>query len=130
MSEPKPAARVSGAGVWLRIALFLLCVEKVIQHIVVTYAFAIDWGGIRATVAFPYEIFTVAGAVLVPLFALAAWWLLRRDPWARGLIVALALVDIIGEFVAQGRIAVTINVSLLVAGALLILALVYRSRNG
>lgn len=130
MGASKPADRTSRASDWLRVALFLLCVEKVIQHIAVTYAFASDWGGIRASVALPYQIFMVAGAILAPLFALAAWWVMRRDPWARGLIIALALTDIVGEFVAQGKLFVTINVSLLVASALLILALLYRPRHG
>jgi len=130
MREQGPAVESVGARAWLSVLLLLLLVEKVVQHIVVTYAFATDWGGIRASVALPYEIFMVAGAVLVPLFALATWWLLRRDPWARGLIIALALTDIVGEFVAQGRLFITINVSVLVATALLILALAYHPRRG
>ncbi len=129
MMEPKPATTSREARPWLRITLFLLCVEKVIQHVVVTFAFAVDWGGIRASVAFPYEILMVAGAVLASLFALAAWWVMRRDSWARGLIIALALTDIVGEFAAQSRVAITITVSLLVAVALLIAALLYRPRS-
>lgn len=122
----QPAERSSG---WLRWLLLLLLAEKVIQHIVVTLAFASGWDGIRASVAFSYQIFMVAGAVLALLFALALWWLWRRDPWARGLIITLALIDIVGEFVAQGTLIITITVSLLVAIALLILALLYRARS-
>jgi hypothetical protein len=109
--------------------LLALLAEKVIQHTVVTLAFASGWDAIRASVALPYQIFMVAGGVLTLLFALAAWWLWRRDSWARGLIIVLALVDIAGEFVAQGTLLITLNVSFLVACALLILALLYRSRN-
>ncbi len=122
----QPARRASG---WLRLLLLGLLAEKVIQHIVVTLAFASGWDGIRASVALPYQIFMVAGAALTLLFALAAWWLWRRDPWARGLIIALALIDISGEFVAQGTLIITLNVSFLVACALLILALLYRARS-
>lgn len=129
MREPKPATGNAGERAWLRITLLALLAEKVIQHIVVTLAFASGWDGIRASVALPYQIFMVVGAVLIPLFALALWWLLRRDPWARGLIIALALTDIVGEFVAQGGLSITVTVSLLVAVALLILALLDRPRS-
>jgi hypothetical protein len=129
MREPTSATGTVRERAWLRFALLALLVEKVIQHIAVTVAFASDWDGLRASVALPYQVFMVMGAALVPVFALAAWWLYRRDRWARGLIIALALTDIVGEFVAQGGIAITITVSLLVAVALLALALVYRPRR-
>ena len=93
---------------------------------VVTAAFAANWEGIRATVAIPYQLFMVVGAVLVVLFALAAWGLVQRSAWARTLVIALALTDIVGEIVAQLNRTFTINVSLVVAIALLALALIYR----
>lgn len=129
MREPRSSAGTASQRGWLRTALLALLVEKVIQHVAVTVAFASNWDGIRASVALPYQVFMVAGLALAPLFALAAWWLLRRDRWARGLTIALALTDIVGEFVAQGGIFITITVSLLVAVALLALALVYRPRH-
>jgi hypothetical protein len=48
-----------------------------------------------------------------------------RRPWAINLIAALALFDIVGEFVAQGTIGIVITVSFLVAILVLILALTY-----
>jgi len=45
------------------------------------------------------------------------------------LIIALALLDIIGEFAAQGKIGIMINVSFIVAIILLILSLMYRRQQ-
>lgn len=120
----------TGRALWMRatrVALLLLIVEKVIQHIVVTTAFALDLSRIRASVALDYRLFLVSGAALALLFALSGWALVRERVWARGVIIALALTDIIGEFVAQGALAITITVSLVVAVALLLLALLYRA---
>ena len=127
-SAQLPASAHAGWG-WLRAALLLLLIEKVTQHVVVTVAFVTDLGGIRASVAFPYQIFMVAGAALAAFFALAAWGLIQRSLWARTLMIVLALTDIAGEVVAQLNLTFTINVSLLVATTLLILALLYRQRR-
>lgn len=126
-SSPAPAGAIRSRA-WLRIALLLLIAEKVVQHVAVTAAFALDFGQIRASVALPYQLFLVAGAVIGVLFALAGWGLLQQRSWARALIIALALTDIVGEFVAQGTLAIQINVSVLVATLLLVLALLYRQR--
>lgn len=120
----------TGRALWMRatrVALLLLIVEKVIQHIVVTTAFALDLSRIRASVALDYRLFLISGAALALLFALSGWALVRERVWARGVIIALALTDIFGEFVAQGALAITITVSLVVAVALLLLALLYRA---
>jgi hypothetical protein len=53
---------------------------------------------------------------------------LKWKTWALNLIVALALFDIIGEFIAQGRIGITLNVSFIIAVTLLITTLVYRQK--
>ncbi len=116
-----PATPRSGAR-WLRVVTLLLAGEKVVQHVAVTVAFLFDIGGIRARVALDYRLFMVVGAVSAVLFALGGWALARRKPWAVRLIVALALVDIVGEFAAQGALMIVINVSILVALALLVLA--------
>ncbi|HEU0028755.1 MAG TPA: hypothetical protein VFQ25_16740 [Ktedonobacterales bacterium] len=119
-STPATAHR---RGAWLRTVTLLLIAEKVIQHVAVTSAFALDYGGIRASVALDYRLFMVAGAASAVLFALSGWALVQRKPWTAGLLVALALVDIVGEFLAQGTLMITINVSILVATALLVLSL-------
>lgn len=114
------------ASAWLRVLLIFLVIEKVIQHIVVTVALAVDLGGIRASLAYDFRFFLVAGAVEALLFALGGWGILNAKAWARWLLVALALVDIIGEFVAQGTLLITITVSFLVAVILLGVSLTYR----
>jgi hypothetical protein len=71
----------------------------------------------------------ILGVVVTVLFALSLWGLITQQKWAVNLVIALALFDIIGEFVAQGTIIITITVSFLVATILLILALVYRRQE-
>jgi hypothetical protein len=128
-SMPETVGGKRGGSRWLRVAMLLLVAEKVIQHVAVTTAFVFDIGHIRGSMALDYRFFLVSGAVIAVLFALAGWGLLTQRPWAKALTVALALVDIGGEFLAQGTLLITLNVSVLVATALLILALAYRERS-
>ena len=116
----------TGGRAWNRYALMVLAFEKVVQHCFVTAAFLIDMGGIRSTVAINPWILTVAGALVAVLFAVALWALLVRRPWAPRLLIGLALFDIVGEFIAQGRLGITINVSFIVAVLLLVLSIKYR----
>ncbi|MEX2228755.1 MAG: hypothetical protein WEB13_03855 [Dehalococcoidia bacterium] len=109
-------------------ATLVLLAEKVIQHVVVTAAFAIDLAGIRDTVAIPWVALAAAGVPLALLYALAFRRYRHRRPGARALVAALALIDVVGEFVAQGTPAITVNMSFLVA--LLLLALVVTDRRG
>jgi len=44
----------------------------------------------------------------------------------RGAIAALALVDILGEFIAQGTALITVTVSFVVSIVLLLLSALYR----
>jgi hypothetical protein len=106
--------------------LIILVFEKIIQHIFITLAFYFNWGQISSTVVVNPSILMILGVVVTVLFALSLWGLITQQKWAVNLVIALALFDIIGEFVAQGTIIITITVSFLVATILLILALVYR----
>jgi hypothetical protein len=114
------------AGLWIRVLLVLLVIEKVIQHLAVTVALIFDLGGIRASLALDYRFFLVAGAFEALLFAVGGWGVLRKKSWARWLLLVLALMDIVGEFVAQGTLMITITVSILVAVILLVVSLLYR----
>lgn len=114
---------------WARVALLVLVVEKIVQHIVVTVAFYFDWRGIGSTVVVSPTVLMVLGAGAAVAFAVSLWGLLRRREWAVNLVIALALFDIVGEFVAQGRIGILITVSFIVAVVLLILALRYRRQE-
>jgi hypothetical protein len=51
---------------------------------------------------------------------------MNQKPWAINLILVLAMFDIIGEFVAQGKIGIVITLSFIIATLLLILAMLYR----
>ena len=121
-SPPSPVPLWRGS--WLRVITLLLIVEKVVQHLAVTAAFIGNIGDIRASVALDYRLLMVVGAMSAALFALDGWALLRRKSWANTLLIALALIDIAGEFAAQGRPTIVITVSFVVAVSLLILAFV------
>jgi len=111
---------------WLRIVIIILVAEKIIQHVAVTAALAVNWQDIRSTVAVPPDVLLVLGAIVAVLFGLALWGLIQRRRWAVNLVMALALFDMIGEFVAQGTIGIQLNVSFLVATVLLVLCLLER----
>ncbi len=127
------SAKIAGTarpvkGRWLKYTLIILVVEKIIQHTLVTLAFFFNWMDIRSTVAISPDMLMVSGAVVAALFALSLWGLAAGKGWAPGLVSGLALFDIVGEFIAQGRLDIVINVSFIVAVALLALSLVYRRR--
>lgn len=116
-------------GRWTRPAILLLTVEKTVQHLVVTTAFFFDWGGIRSTVAIAPDILMVAGALVAILFGLSVWGVVGHRLWSYRLVVGLALFDILGEFVAQGKMGITLTVSFVVAVALLFLSAFYLGRR-
>lgn len=114
------------SSTWMRYLLLALVAEKIIQHIVVTVAFAYDWRAIGSTVVVNPQSLMIAGAIIALLFALSFWGLLRRARWALTLAIALALFDIGGEFVVQGKVNITMTVSFLIAVILLGVALIVR----
>jgi hypothetical protein len=114
---------------WVWYALVILNIEKIIQHVFVTYAFWRDIGGIRSQVEVSPDILMTAGACIAFLFTLSLWGLFTNKFCAINLLIGLALFDIIGEFIAQGRIDIAIPVSFVVAVVILIMALVYRRQN-
>ena len=91
------------ASRWLRYGLLILLGEKVIWHLFVSLARSFDWMNIASTVA-------VDPTILVVL----------------GLVLGLALFDVVGEFVAQVTFAIAMTVSFLVAITPLLLTLLYR----
>jgi hypothetical protein len=114
---------------WLRIVLILLIIEKVIQHIFVTVAFFFDFKDIASTVAVNPAILMITGALIGTLFIVSLWGMLTDKSWAINLVIGLALFDIVGEFVAQGKIYIVCTVSFLAAILLLILSLIYKKRE-
>ncbi len=127
--ETHRAARNVKPG-WLKYLLIALMVEKIIQHFVVTIAFYLNLKDIGSTVAVDPGILMILGAVVAILLILNLWGMVTQQKWAVNLVIALALFDMIGEFVAQGKIGIVITVSFLAATLLLILALSYRRLYG
>lgn len=101
--------------------LIILSSEKIVQHVIVSMALFFDIGGIRSTVAVDYRALLISGAVIAILFAFALSGLVRKKRWGLYLVAFLAASDIIGEFIAQGTIFVTVNVSIIVAIILVLL---------
>jgi hypothetical protein len=114
---------------WIWYVLVILNIEKIIQHIFVTYAFWQDIGEIRSQIAIPPDALMIAGAGIAILFMISLWGMFTNKWWAINLLIGLALFDIIGEFIAQGKIDIAIPISFFVALAILTLALVFRRKN-
>ncbi|MFN8444989.1 MAG: hypothetical protein U0175_29655 [Caldilineaceae bacterium] len=117
-------------ALWLRYLLLGLLAEKIVQHLVVTLAFAFNWADIRATVVVNPKLLMISGAVVALLFAVSLWGMMRQTKGVINLVIALALFDIVGEFVVQGTMRITLTVSFLVAILLLVLALFERQLGG
>jgi hypothetical protein len=111
---------------WLGCALPVLLIEKIIQHITVSIAFYFNWMDIGDRVAVAPRVLILLGAAVAVLFALALWGVVTKKAWAPGLVIGLALFDIIGEFVVQATLTIAITVSFVVSVLLLILGLIYR----
>ena len=111
---------------WIMYGLIALILEKIVQHVVVTIALYRNIKDIRSTVAVSPDILMIAGGVVAILFALSFWGMIARKKWAINLVLGLALFDMVGEFVAQGKIMIVMTVSFLVATILLVLSLLYR----
>jgi hypothetical protein len=114
---------MEGSRTKAEILMIILLAEKVIQHIFVTWAFYVDFMGIRSTVVVSWEALMIAGAGLTVLFLAALIARIKGLSWGLPLVGFLALCDIIGEFIAQGTLQITIMVSFVVAWILLILVI-------
>jgi hypothetical protein len=121
--------QLAGSGRIIYILVLLLLAEKTVQHVFVTLAFARNWGDIRSQVVVNPDALMYSGAVVAVLFAICFWGLLVKKRWAINLALALALFDIIGEFVAQGTLAIDTTVSFIVAVILLVLTLLLRRQS-
>jgi hypothetical protein len=113
LGENNTPAKVPGKSgrpfIWY--ALIILSCEKIVQHTAVTLAFYNDWNGIRSRVRVNPDVLMVLGAIVAVLFMLSLVGLLRHRSWSSGLLIGLALIDIVGEFIAQGTVAIVITVS-------------------
>lgn len=115
---PKTAVRQRSITNYL---LLILSLEKIIQYVVVSLSLFYDYGGVRSTIAVDYRALLVSGAVIAFLFGVAFLALIQEKRWGVHLLILLAAFDIVGEFVAQGTLFVTINISIIVASVTLLL---------
>ncbi len=115
-------------GNLLLMVLIVLSVEKFIQHMFVSYAFAVDLAGIRATVAVDYRLLLVSGFIVGWLFLINIPFLWRQVRGSFYLLFALALFDIVGEFIAQGTLFIDMMLSFMFALAIVLILLAYRKR--
>lgn len=129
MKQGQSISRAAGKRDWLKGLVALLLAEKIIQHITVTLAFYFNWDNIRTSLVVDPDVLMASGAFVAVLFAVAFWGFLQGRLWVTNLSIGLALFDIVGEFVAQGKIAILITVSFLVAIILLVAALSYRKQQ-
>jgi hypothetical protein len=111
---------------WVYYTMLGLLVEKIVQHTVVSLAFYFNWTAIWSKVVVDARFLMISGAVVACLFGVSLWGMITRRAWAVPLALGLALFDLVGEFVAQGRLDIMLTVSFIVAGMLLMLALSYR----
>ena len=108
--------------------LVFLSIEKFIQHMFVSYALYVDLMAIRSTVVVDHRLLMVSGCIVGILFLVNIPFLLRRRRNSFRVLFLLALFDFIGEFIAQGTLAIDITVSFLVASIIILILIVERER--
>ena len=112
-------------SIWL-ILLIILSFEKFIQHMFVTYAFYVDLDEIRSKVVIDHNLLMISGFIVGILFLINIPFLYRGKRFSIILLFFLAIFDFIGEFVAQGTLAIEIMVSFIVATIILLIILFKR----
>ena len=124
-SKTAPSTTAAVNVNWTYYILIMLVIEKIMQHGFVTLAFYFNWKDIASTVIVSPAALMILGALVGISFAISLWGMLRKQIWAIRLITTLAVFDIVGEFVAQGRLDIMITVSFVVAVVMWILAWQY-----
>ena len=124
-SKTAPSTTAAVNVNWTYYILIMLVIEKIMQHGFVTLAFYFNWKDIASTVIVSPAALMILGALVGISFAISLWGMLRKQIWAIRLITTLAVFDIVGEFVAQGRLDIMITVSFVVAVVMSILAWQY-----
>lgn len=103
-----------------QILLLVLSIEKVVQHLFVTYAFAVDLGDIRASVVIHHVPLMIVGFAVGVLFAVSSRLQFKNQRAGYVLLLYLALFDFVSEFIAQGTLAIEIVLSIVVATIILL----------
>ena len=82
--------------------ILFICVEKFIQHVFVTFAFAYDLSDIRSDVVVDYRILLYSGFIVAWFFLYAGYGIYQQKIWGLNLLWFLGWFDFIGEHIAQG----------------------------
>ena len=106
------------------IGIFLLTVEKMLQHLLTAFFFAFNIPGIgRPDIGPNFQwsntTLVLLNVIVLILFGLGLWGRLQSQGWHRPLLVWLAVFDILAEFVFHGFFYITVSV--IVAVLLLVL---------
>ena len=106
------------------IGIFLLTVEKMLQHLLTAFFFAFNIPGIgRPDIGPNFQwsntTLVLLNVIVLILFGLGLWGRLQSQGWHRPLLVWLAVFDILAEFVFHGFFYITVSV--IVAVLLLLL---------
>ena len=108
--------------------LLVLYFEKFIQHLFVSYAFLVDIGGIRESVALNYRFLKIAGLLVGIFFLFNIPFLYKRKRYSYAVLLILALFDFIGEFFAQRTLVIDVTVSFTVSSAILLILILRGKR--
>lgn len=111
------------------VVIRVLLAEKVLQHAVITWAFATDQAELREEASLDYRWFLVSGGLVGVLILFALVGHIRHAGWSTPLYTGLAAFDIAGEFVFQGGPGIVITTSLIVATVLVVLGIGEMRRN-
>jgi hypothetical protein len=95
---------------------------------VVTYALYVDMGEIHSTVMVDHRFLMISGFIVGILFLVNIPFLLQRKRSSFTVLFFLAIFDFIGEFIAQGTLAIDITLSFLIASLILLILIVERKR--
>ncbi|HNB52079.1 MAG TPA: hypothetical protein PK530_09060 [Anaerolineales bacterium] len=101
--------------------LIFLSLEKFVQHMAGTYAFAVNLRAIRGSVVVDYRFLMVMGFFVGLLFLVNVRGLYQEVFSSRLALFFLALFDFVGEFIAQGKLAIELTVSFLVATVIMVI---------
>jgi hypothetical protein len=100
---------------FIHIGILVLTIEKMVQHLLTAIFFLFDIPGIgRPEIGSTFKLsdatMVVLNIIVSVLFALGFWGRLQSKKWHRPLLIGLAILDILAEFVFHGFFFITVSV--------------------
>jgi hypothetical protein len=124
--------RTRGSAI-LNLMIILFSVEKTLQHLITAVFFAIDIPGIGTPDIGPNfeissQIMVVLNILYFGLFVIGLTGYIKQTQWGSALLIFLAALDILLEFLFHGFFFITISV---IASTMLIITLLwFRKKTG